>query len=253
MDVVYSQAGVGEPIVLVHGFLEGRTMWDEYAQKLSSSFNVICPDLLGHGETENLGYVHSMEDQADAVVAVLNAESVKACTIIGHSMGGYVALALAEAHPELVTRLALFHSTAYPDSDEKKKDRERVVDLVQRNKDVYVKAAIPSLFAEGNRESLKNEIQNRIDIANGFSAQGIIANVHGMKERQDRTEVLKNGSFKKLILHGELDPVIPTKDVEALAALSDDIRLEVVNHIGHMGYLEAPEGCLNIIRSFCES
>jgi pimeloyl-ACP methyl ester carboxylesterase len=253
VEVVYSHIGVGQPVVLLHGFLEERGMWSDYAQKLSSAFEVISIDLLGQGESGNVGYAHSMEEHAAAVATVLFTENVDKCTVIGHSMGGYVALALAEKQPDLIAGLALFHSSTYPDSEDKKKDRERVIGLVQRNKGVYVNAAIPSLFAEHSRKNLNDEIQALIDIANDFSDQGIIANIRGMKDRKDRTKILKNGKFRKLIIHGELDSVISTDDVKKIAALSDDIRLEIVPNIGHMGHLEAPEECFELIADFCRN
>lgn len=251
--MVYSQIGSGQTLVLLHGFLEDRSMWNDYAEKLSSNFKVISIDLLGQGETGNVGYVHSMEEHAAAVALVLFTENTDTCTVIGHSMGGYVALSLAEKHPQLLDGLILFHSTAYPDSEEKKKDRLRVIELAQRNKKIYIQAVIPSLFAEKTRDAHKQEIDHLITVATAFTLQGIIANIRGMMERADRSDVLKNGSFRKLIIHGELDSVISLSDVKQLAELSNSISLEVVSQIGHMGHLEAPEKCLALISDFCKN
>lgn len=251
VEVVYSQRGVGEVVLLLHGFLEERSMWNQFTDELSKTYNVIAVDLLGQGETGNLGYVHSMEDHAAAVAAVLDAEKVERFTVIGHSMGGYVAL--AEILPAKTQKLVLFHSTASPDSEERKKDRERVIELVKRNKSVYVRTVIPSLFAEHSRTGLQSEIQGIIDTANGFTEQGIVANIRGMMERKNRSAILKNADFPKLILHGELDSVISSESVEDLAALNPNISLQVVSNIGHMGHLEAPEKCLQIISDFIAS
>lgn len=251
--VVYAQIGSGQPVVLLHGFLEERSMWNNYAAELGLEFNVISIDLLGQGQSGSTGYIHSMEEQAAAVTAVLVAEDVDRCTIIGHSMGGYVALALAEKQPNLVGGLVLFHSTAFADSEARKNDRERVIGLVQRGKRIYINAVIPSLFAEELRHSLSAEIEQLIAIAHGFSNRGIIANIRGMMERPDQTEVLKNGAFRKMIVHGELDSVIPTDDVLRLAALTHNIQLEIIDNIGHMGHLEASEKCLKLIIDFCKN
>lgn len=253
MDVVYSHIGSGQPVVLLHGFLEERSMWNDYAEKLSSECTIVSIDLLGQGESGSTGYIHSMEEQATAVATVLCAENVEKCTIIGHSMGGYVALELAKEQPDLIEGLALFHSTAYADSDERKNDRERVIGLVQRGKRIYINAVIPALFAEDLRKDLKPEIDRLMVIANGFSDQGIIANIRGMMQRPDRTDVLKNGMFRKMIIHGELDSVISLDDVKKLAALDNGIQLEIVNNIGHMGHLEASEKCFELIWDFCKN
>lgn len=249
--MVYSHIGSGQPVVLLHGFLEERSMWNDYAQKLSSQFKVISIDLLGQGESGCTGYIHSMEEQAAAVATVLFTECIEKCVVIGHSMGGYVALTLAEKQADLVKGLLLFHSTAFSDSNQKKRNRDRVISLVQRSKRVYINAVIPSLFAESLRDGLKNEIEQLITIANGFTDQGIIANIRGMMERADRTKILQNGLFRKMIIHGQLDTVISTNDVKKLAALNTDIQLEIVNNISHMGHLEAPEECFELISDFC--
>ena len=250
VDVVYSHVGGGETLVLLHGFLEERGMWDGYAEALAKHYTVICVDLLGQGETGCLGYVHTMHDHTEAVGAVLNAEGVNDFKVVGHSMGGYVALELAHMYPERINALVLFHSTAYEDSQTRKLDRERVIELVKRNKSIYVKTVIPSLFADGNRDNLNENINELAEIAQSFTDQGIIANIRGMMERHPRLDVLRSSLFEKLLLHGELDSVIPTSDMEKLAVLNENIDLEIVNGIGHMGHLEAPEKCLGIILEF---
>ena len=248
--MVYSQQGGGETIVLLHGFLEERGMWNNYSNELSQSNNVICVDLLGQGQSDCLGYIHSMADQAEAVKTVLDAEKVQTCFIVGHSMGGYIALELARLNPEIITGLVLFHSTAYPDTEGKKVDRERVISLAQRNKGVYVKAVIPALFAESTMEGLRDEIAEVSQIALGFSLQGIVANIRGMMQRESRVDVLRNADFPKLIIHGNQDGVIPNEDIEEQSKLNNNITLKVVEDIGHMGHLEAPEKCLEPIKEF---
>ena len=251
--MVYSHSGGGQTIVLLHGFLEERGMWRRYSEVLASAYSVIAVDLLGQGESGNLGYVHTMEDQARAVLSVLEAEQISRCMIIGHSMGGYVALAMANLQPDLISALVLFHSTAIPDSDDRRADRERVIDLVQRNKLIYLKAAIPSLFAESSRVPLSAEINELIETANGFSTQGIIANIRGMMERKDRTNVLKNKAFRQMVIHGEFDSVISKKDITAQVGFNDSIVFHVVSGIGHMGHLEAPDECLSLLTEFCKN
>jgi pimeloyl-ACP methyl ester carboxylesterase len=251
-NVVYSQSGGGQTLVLLHGFLEDKSMWADCADELRSDFCVIAPDLLGLGETGNVGYVHSMEEMADAVYAVLEEEEVGNCTVVGHSMGGYVALALAEKYPEKVSALVLFHSTAYADSEERKKDRERVISLVQRSKSVYIKTVIPSLFADEWRKNSKTEIQDLIETANGYSNQGIIANIRGMMDRKSRAHVMADGNFAKLIIHGALDPIISTSDMETLADLNSNISLCVIKGVAHMGHFEAKDEVLSILKNFCK-
>src|SRR6056297_1191352 len=97
----YTVAGNGPALVLLHGFLETIDMWKNFVPEFSRSHQVICIDLLGHGQTDSIGYVHTMEDMADAVLAVLIHLKIEKAHVVGHSMGGYVALALAEKAPQL--------------------------------------------------------------------------------------------------------------------------------------------------------
>ena len=228
-------------------------MWNSFRSALKDDFNIVTVDLLGQGRSGNLGYTHTMEEHAEAVREVLNTLRIDRFTVVGHSMGGYVALALAEMDEHKVARMIMFHSTALPDTEERRTDRERVIKLVQRGKKVYINAVIPSLFAEENSSRLKKEIEEVIGTANAFSQQGIVANIRGMMDRKDRTSILKTGGFPKLIIHGEHDSVIQTQDIQKQASLNENIRLEILEGVGHMGHLEAPEKCIKLISNFSKN
>ena len=250
LEVVYSQTGGGQTLVLLHGFLEERGMWLQMVPELSKSHNVIAIDLLGQGETGCLGYVHSIKEQADAVAEVLKKEKVESCSLIGHSMGGYVALELAKADTFKIEKLVMLHSTALPDSEQRKAERERVIELARKNKEVYVKAVIPSLFAQNTRQEFADEISVLAEIANQFPLQGIIANIKGMKERHGYVDVLANSQFPKLVIHGEKDPIISVCDIQTQIESAKNAELKIIPNIGHMGHIEAPNECLKIIQNF---
>jgi len=250
--VVYSHSGSGQTLLLLHGFLEDRSMWDDLIKRLTG-YSIVAVDLLGQGETGNVGYVHSMEAHAEAVAKVLEAENVSHCTVIGHSMGGYVALALAELEPQLINGLVLLHSTASADSEDKQIDRERVIALVKRNMRVYVQAVIPTLFAESNRDKHKQDILNLVNVASGFTQQGIIANIRGMMERKDQSAILKAGSFQKLLIHGVQDPVLNTEEIIAFGQLDASVEVVCIENAGHMGHLETPEFVFSAVSNFCQN
>ena len=159
--ISYSDTGKGTAIVLLHGFLENQKMWDTYVATFAKRNRVITIDLLGHGETGCLGYVHSMEDNADAVHAVLAELRIRKAILVGHSMGGYVALAFAELYPENVKGLVLLNSTARADSAERKLNRARAVKAVKQSYTGFVSLAIANLFSENNRERLVEEIEKK--------------------------------------------------------------------------------------------
>ena len=134
-------------------------MWKNYIELLSQKNRVITIDLLGHGKSECLGYIHSMEDQADMVHAVLLELKIRKAVLVGHSMGGYVALAFAELYPNIVKGLILLNSTSRADSDERKLNRERAIKAVKQNYTAFVRMSIANLFSEDNRERLTDEIE----------------------------------------------------------------------------------------------
>jgi len=250
-NVFYSHTDGGKTVVLLHGFLEDSSMWNGIAQRLEKRCSVIRIDLLGHGKTGCIGYVHSMEEQAEVVMCVLQKQNIKSCLVIGHSMGGYVALALAEKYPQVINGLVLFHSTALADLAEKKKDRQRAITIVERDKELFISAAIPILFKNDVKKRFHTEMKALIKAALQLPKQGIIANMRGMMERSDRTEVLRLGKFKKLLIHGAEDFFISTKSVQKQAELSSDIQLKILEGIGHMGHIETPEECEQIVAEFC--
>ncbi|HLA56688.1 MAG TPA: alpha/beta fold hydrolase, partial [Flavobacterium sp.] len=142
ISINYSDTGKGTAVVLLHGFLENAKMWDDFVPELSKKYRVITIDLLGHGQTDSLGYVHSMEDNADAVHAVLSELRVRKAIFAGHSMGGYVALAYAELYPEFMKGLALVNSTSKADSAERKENRDRAIKAVKQNYTNFVRLSV---------------------------------------------------------------------------------------------------------------
>ena len=250
IKVRYSDKGKGRVIVLLHGFLESLDIFDELSTKLSKSFRVISIDLPGHGQTTTLGYLHSMELMADCVKAVLDFAGVRKYVVVGHSMGGYVALAFAENFPENISGLCLFHSTALPDSEEKKRDRDRIAKIVMSDHSQYVSELIPKLFAKENISILKTEVAKAKQIGLNTSREGIVAVLKGMKERPSREMVLKNISCPVLFIIGKMDVLLAWDNLLLLAQLPKKSFQLVLEHAGHMGFYEAPEETYKTIRKF---
>ena len=107
--IFYTDSGKGPAVVLIHGFLENTTMWNVIIPELSKRNRVIAIDLLGHGKSDCIGYTHSMELFAETLEAVLKKVRIRKCILVGHSLGGYVALAFAEKHPKRVKGLCLMN------------------------------------------------------------------------------------------------------------------------------------------------
>jgi pimeloyl-ACP methyl ester carboxylesterase len=234
--VSYSDTGKGTSIVLLHGFLENQSMWDKYITTFSKKNRIITIDLLGHGETECLGYVHTMEDNADAVHAVLAELRIRKVILVGHSMGGYVALAFAELYPEYVKGIALLNSTARADSEERRVNRDRAIRAVKQSFINFISLSIANLFSEGNRERLVNEIESVKNKALKTPLQGIVASLEGMKIRNDREVLLHLTTFPKLLVLGEQDPVLKHDETKQQVE-NTEVQL-VVFPDGHMSPIE---------------
>ena len=246
--ISYSDIGKGTVVVLLHGFLENKKMWKDLVPSLAEKNRVISIDLLGHGETDCLGYIHSMEENAEIVNAILSHLRIRKAIFIGHSMGGYVALAFAELHLNRVKGLILLNSTALEDSVERKINRDRAIKAVKQNYINFVRMSIANLFSENNRDRLKNEIENVKLEGLKTPLQGIIASLEGMKIRKDRQFILKETDFPKLLILGEKDGVLLYKDN---ASQIEATNTELISFPdGHMSHIENKEELEKVIASF---
>lgn len=250
IKVHYTDTGKGRVIVLLHGFLGSLEIWSEFEKKLSKKFRIITIDLPGHGETPAIGYYHSMELLAQSVKAVLDKAGVRRYIIAGHSMGGYAALAFAELFPESVSGLCMFHSTSNADSEEKKKDRDRIIGLVKKEHKNYVSEVIISLFATENIVKNKAEIEKVKRIAAAVSKQSIINSLEGMKERKNRELIFKFAEYPVLFIIGKKDSVINYETIYPQIGLCKYPSVLMLEDVGHMGFYEAPKKTLKELDLF---
>ena len=246
--ISYSDTGKGTAVVLLHGFLENQTMWKELTPILSNKNRVITIDLLGHGATECLGYVNSMEDNAEIVKAVLSHLRIRKAILVGHSMGGYVALAFAELYPATIKGMVLLNSTSKEDSAERKHNRDRAIKAVKQNYINFVRLSIANLFSENNRERLEKEIEKVKSEALKTPLQGIVASLEGMKIRKDREFILHESEYPKLLILGEKDGVLIY--IDNLAQIENTNTELITFPDGHMSHIENKEELEKVIASF---
>lgn len=246
--ISYTDQGKGTAVVLLHGFLENKSMWDKYIDTLTKNYRVITVDLLGHGETESLGYVHVMEDQADMIYAVLIYLRLRKVVLVGHSMGGYVALAFAELYPDHVKGLFLLNSTARADSDERKINRDRAIVCVKQDYTNFVRMSIANLFSEDNRERLSKEIEKTKKEALKTPLQGIVAALEGMKVRKDREVLLHFAPYPIQLVLGEKDPVLPYEDT--IEQIEGTKVVLTTFPDGHMSHIENEKELKKVLIEF---
>lgn len=250
-NIHYGVFGQGRPVLLLHGLPADSNLWNDIAGSLQNNFLVITPDIPGSGQSEILeGENISIEDYADVIKAILDEENIRLCTIIGHSMGGYITLAFAEKHPELLNGFGLFHSTAFADDEDKKQTRHKAIEFIKANGAyAFLKTSTPNLFV-GNQHP--EEMKKLIEEGKTFDPNALIQYYHAMINRPDRTSVLKTFIKPVLFIIGEKDNVIP------LQASLQQCHLPGVSHIyiletGHMGMIEEKGQSELIIRTYLEN
>ncbi len=186
-------------LVFLHGFAESPEIWTDFTRDFPGRYRLLMPALPGHGPSPEPVTDYSMEAQARAVLAQLDAAGAEKVLLVAHSMGGYVALALAEAHPDRVAGLVLFHSTALPDTDEKKANRDRNAEFIRRHSvDKFMNSFIRPLFAPANRDRLASKLELLEAIGKATPEATILGGLAAMKARPDRTQVLRNAKFPVL-------------------------------------------------------
>ncbi|MEM1001118.1 MAG: alpha/beta hydrolase [Bacteroidota bacterium] len=234
--VYYEITGEGDSLVLLHGFLESSTMWKPLTFEFKHTHQVISIDLLGHGQTECLGYIHKMEDMANMVISLLNDLEVQEAKFIGHSMGGYVALAINHLKPELVAGLCLMNSTFEADSEEKKQIRQRSIEMAKINYDNLVRISFSNLFAPESRTSFKNAYNKALAIALKTPVQGYIAAQAGMQLRSNHEASFLKIKGPKALVIGKKDSLVDWKN---LIKLLKNTPVKIC-HLsgGHMSHIE---------------
>ena len=245
--VVYTDRGEGPCLVLLHGYLESGEIWDNFAERIPQGYRLIIPDLPGHGRSGTWGAMHSMDDLAGAIKAILEAESIEKIFLVGHSMGGYVVMAFAELFPEKLLGYSLFHSTCFADNDDKKLNRDREISLVLcGRKRQIVLVNIPKSFSMDNVDLMPEEVERARRIALENSDPGIIALLNGMKARPDRAAVLKDPALPLLLIGGMKDNYMPPEVFDKLVALAPHAQVLRLEESGHMGFIEEPEKVLPV-------
>lgn len=232
----------GPCVVLLHGYLESMYVWDDFVPLIYKRCRVLTLDLPGHGISQVEGEVHTMEFLADTVAAALDTLGIGRCTVVGHSMGGYVALALCERHPERLDGVVLLSSTPDPDSEAKRADREREIALVLSGKKELLSRVAPGAgFAPQNRVRCADAVEDLAEQVMVTEDDGIAALLRGMMQRPDRNEMLRRSTVRQLFIFGRCDGYIPVERAEAIAAAHPQAQVVWLEQSGHMGFIEEPE------------
>ncbi|MFA5973548.1 MAG: alpha/beta hydrolase [Lentimicrobiaceae bacterium] len=249
-NIVYTVSGNGPVLVLLHGFLESKAIWDDFTETLQNDFTIVAIDLPGHGESDLIAESHTMELMAGAIKEVLKVERIEQVIITGHSLGGYVALQFAVDNEELVKGLVLFHSYASADTEEAKENRRRTINIVKQNRGGFIRQFIPDLFDQKHVENYTIAIQKLQDQAALMTSDAIIAALKGMRDRPNQLQYLLLAEIPVLFIIGKQDSRIPYSQVMAQAVIPSHSEILLLEDVGHMGYIEAPGKTLQALKHF---
>ena len=247
-----ADSGKGDKcVVLLHGYLESMYVWDDFVPLLTPHVRVITVDIPGHGISQVLGEVHTMEQIADILRDMLDALGIEKCTMVGHSMGGYISLAFCARHAERLESLVLLSSSPNPDTEQKKENRRREIALVKAGKkEALARVAPEAGFAEQNRRRLQSYIADLTEQVYITEDEGIVALLNGMMERADQNQMLRECGVRQLFIMGRHDGYIPVEAAEQIIARNPQAEVAWLEASGHMGFIEEPEACAEALLDF---
>ncbi|WP_185871554.1 alpha/beta fold hydrolase [Blattabacterium cuenoti] len=248
----------GVPIVLLHGFMESLEIWNYVYHDISNKYKVILIDLPGHGKSNGKDVlilekdgIFTMENTAEIVKKTLEKKGIQKAIFVGHSMGGYVALAMAEKYPKMFLGLCLLHSTTESDTLEKKKNRIQSIQLAINNYSLFISASIKKLFHYERLSSLQEEIRFVCKIASYTHINSIISFLKGMSIRKDRKFLLKTTKFPKLCIVGLYDSILDIQKIYEEMKNGNKIYFVAIP-TGHMGHIEKPKEIIKILENFID-
>lgn len=242
----FTDRGNGQALVLLHGFCEDHRIWDSFIADFPADLRVICIDLPGFGQSEP-----GQEDLAawaQYCLDTLKAAGVQQFALCGHSLGGYVSLAMLQKAPERITHYISLHSTADADTSERAQNRLRQVRFLN-NYPVknYIDQIVPALFKPGTSLEL---VERATKIAVAQSKDGLCSALRSMLQRPDRNAMLKSINNPVLYISGKYDDLLPLENQQRqIAACMKGTHL-ILENSGHMGMLEEPEICRTEILEF---
>lgn len=248
----YIRKGTGQKEVLVflHGFCEDASMWKEVIATHFEDYTIITIDLPGFGQSPPQAQ-GSIQKMAEAVLELLQDLKIDRFNLFGHSMGGYVALAIAEQAAEKLTGFGLIHSHPFADDESAKINRQKSIDFIKSHgSSLYVKQLIPNLFPASFVTSNRFLIEQLTFKANRFPDQGICNALTAMINRSDQRRTLQHLGIPVLFLIGDLDTLLPVDQLIEQSKFPAIAQIEVLKNVGHMGPFENPKAVKRSILNY---
>jgi len=231
-------------LVLIHGHGVDASIWNNIHPELSADIRVIKPNF-----AQSTSHT-TIEAYAEELNAQLQSADLTEVVLVGHSMGGYLALAYAERYPEQVRGLVLYHSTAYADDADRKIQRQQLINTMKAQGGAqFIEKQIPKMVSPDYPAEKTQALVARF---RDLPTEALIAGMKAIAGRPDRTSVLRNARFPVLLVLGKQDQLIPLEKTQALANLSAEINVSIIDNAGHLSMVEQPETSVQVLRHFLE-
>lgn len=235
-------------IVLLHGFAERATVWNDFIKLLPTEHTYYCFDYA------NLTFCQTIEEYADWVNSELEERSIDKVLLIGHSMGGYISMAFSKKYPEKLVGLGLFHSTAFADSDEKKAARLKTVEFINKyGTSVFVEDFLPNMYHRDYRKNNKQKILDQLEDNRTIKKEALIVATLAMQQRQDTSQTLESLELPVFLIIGKDDKFISYESSLDLISKIENPDILILNKVAHAGFAEAPLVCSSFICNFINS
>jgi pimeloyl-ACP methyl ester carboxylesterase len=234
--LAFERRGKGTPLVLLHGYPLDHHLWDAVVPLLEDTFDLILPDLRGFGGSSTVDSFYAMEDYASDIAALLDHLGIQKAAVVGHSMGGYVALAFARLYPERVTGLGLVSSQVLADPPDRKEGRYKsAAEVADKGIGSVVAAMTPKFTSDARlQEFARNSMEQQQPAA-------YIGALKAMAERVDSTPLLSALTVPVLLVHGDSDALIPIDRAREVKTALPNAYLVEIGGAGHMPMMESPE------------
>lgn len=242
VPVHVSDSEKGDKVLLfLHGYLETLYIWEEFRDSLSSDFRTIAIDLPGHGLSISHPTCNDMHFYADIISDLLVKLKINSCTIIGHSMGGYIGQACLKYHPELFCSLVHFNSNPYADDIAKASERNKEINFIEDGRLMQLASlAIPNMYASANLRSCDNKIQETIELCETHDPFGVSAVVRGLMAREDNVDFLCSCTVPILFVFGDSDHYLPLSKAKKILDDIPNAKGAFIPESGHNSFIEHP-------------
>jgi pimeloyl-ACP methyl ester carboxylesterase len=251
-DIAYWKEGKGKPLVLLPGFCETKEMWKSFVQPLLGKYELWCPDLPGFGDSPLPAGTFTLVTIANDLADWMLDNKIGDAAVIGHSLGGYLALEMARLPKLDLSGLGLFHSTAYPDSPDKKNTRDKTVAFVKKHGvQTFIQSSLPQLFSPQNRTKCQQDISSLLHFASQIPAEGIIGYTLAMRDRKKNMETLLDFQKPTIMICGEEDTAVPIAD--SLDHKDAVDQFHQIANCGHMGMFEQTQKSQEAVQAFMDS